>query len=109
MAKERTRRPVVTAELPAIAGTEVVAGPRDGIKKARKRGPHQHRQLTLWITGELAFRLDGLATLLRIPKTALAGRLLDQGLAKYDADKAMRQVYAEICGQTGQSEGEAAA
>ena len=97
MAKERPARPSSSADSPAtIPVTKTVAHAKDRQKSGKKRG-EGCRQLTLWISEELSFRLDFLARMKKTGKTAFAVKLLDQGCSQYNADSGLKTAFAEIC------------
>jgi hypothetical protein len=83
-------------------------GAKGGKKSARKDRSKTVR-LTIDLPQELEFRLDNVARTQRQHKGAFALRLIDQGLRSYKADASLKSVWAEICGQTGESVAESAA
>jgi predicted DNA-binding protein len=109
MARHNSARANVTAELPAIAVGSIPADSAGAPQKGRKKQKQFSKRLMLKLSRELDFRLDNLAMLNGEPKAVFALRLLEQGLRGYKADAQLRAVFAEICGQIGESEKESAA
>jgi predicted transcriptional regulator len=61
------------------------------------------KQLTVRIPREMDFRLDSIARSEGLPKSAMAIKLLDQGLQRYGFDAELRQVWATLCRKAGEA------
>jgi hypothetical protein len=63
-------------------------------KNGKPAGPAWTEKLTVEIPGEVGVRLYAQARRMGVPKRELAGRLLDQGLRRFEADQGVRETLA---------------
>jgi hypothetical protein len=92
-------RPTGSADAPATIHVSKALAPVNGQKTGKKK-PADSVQLNLWISEELAFRLEQIARFQKSRKSIFVIKLLDQGCSKYSVDADMKTLFAKICSQT---------
>jgi hypothetical protein len=95
----------------AMMPTEIDAAMAPAKKRGKTAAKSESRKtgkppkLTVVSTRELDFRLDCLASFLKMDKSALARKLLDQGMRAYQVDGAFRAALGQSEGSASSADG----
>ncbi len=110
--KEPRGRPVSRAEespgeteTPRIADTPrlTIKKPERKVREKGKRAVGGCGKLSLRLSGEMQWRLNGLSMVEGETKEAFALRLIEQGCSKYGKDKDLKDAYARLMRKEGEA------